>query len=64
MYNFSTHFRHYLPGGKIERLNVKHAIGMMTDFAYHGPVGTTVQLITEEQGPPGVNFINIFQCFT
>ena len=50
-------FRHYLPGGKIERLNVKHAIGMMTDFAYHGPIGTTVQLLTEQNSPPVYHYL-------
>jgi hypothetical protein len=27
---------------------MKHAISMMTDFGYHGPIGSTVQLLTEQ----------------
>ena len=29
----------------------------MTDFAYHGPIGTTVQLLTEQDSPPVYHYL-------
>ena len=38
-------YRAYVPGGRVNFNNVKHAIRMVSDYAYNGQVGLTADLL-------------------
>ena len=49
LFSYSFIYRTYIPDGRIYLGNVKYMMKMISDYAYTGPIGITLNMLLEHQ---------------